>query len=402
MEEVAYQATPDTALTDPTPVLATGYAASWQSFASNSTVLVVSAERLADGTALSEILVAIQRLSYEPGPISALTLVEGWPPLPDNGDTTSWQNSIETAQDQFASLIAVVDEILPDAEIDALPLASTLSTMIESIPALSAVTDDALLSLAGIVSEIALSDTAPSTSSSADLPKGLVEHYADIVAIVWSEVGGSLTETGPEPVYLGTSSNDLIDYDSEVTRVDGGDGTDTLAIRARAQDTIIRPEPDGTILIETAEAATALTLVDVERIAFDDGTLAFDKDGLAGQAYRLYQACFDRTPDADGLGFWIKQLDSGAVTLSEVADLFIESEEFENVYGPPEELADVHYLALLYANVLDRAPDADGFAFWRDEQDKGVTRAEMLVFFSESVENIALVAPAVEDGIWYV
>jgi len=32
----------------------------------------------------------------------------------------------------------------------------------------------------------------------------------------------------------------------------------------------------------------------------------------------------------------------------------------------------------------------------------GISRAEVLAGFSESAENIAGVAPAIADGIWYV
>jgi hypothetical protein len=41
-------------------------------------------------------------------------------------------------------------------------------------------------------------------------------------------------------------------------------------------------------------------LVDVERLSFSDTMLAFDIEGNAGQAYRLYQAAFDRIPDKPG------------------------------------------------------------------------------------------------------
>ena len=90
------------------------------------------------------------------------------------------------------------------------------------------------------------------------------------------------------------------------------------------------------------------------------------------------------------------------MTLKEAADLFLTSEEFAEVYGAPETVADVHYLTLLYANVLNRVPDQDGFGFWRDKQAEGVTRADMLVYFSESIENKSLVAEAIDDGIWYL
>lgn len=140
----------------------------------------------------------------------------------------------------------------------------------------------------------------------------------------------------------------------------------------------------------------------VERIDFVDGVLAFDTDGNAGETYRLYQAAFDRTPDAEGLGFWIDNYDVGNVNLVEMAEFFMNSEEFAQRYGAPGTLDDFSFLTVLYENVLNRTPDQAGFDFWSDQQDAGIERADMLQYFSESTENYGNVAGDIVDGIWYV
>ncbi len=143
------------------------------------------------------------------------------------------------------------------------------------------------------------------------------------------------------------------------------------------------------------------TLISVERLQFSDGTLAFDTDGAAGQAYRLYQAAFDRTPDIEGLTFWTKTFDTGGLTLSEMAQSFIDSAEFANLYGAQGTVSDVEFITLLYNNVLDRDPDAEGFDYWLGQADAGISRADTLRYFSESAENIANVQEQIADGIWY-
>lgn len=65
----------------------------------------------------------------------------------------------------------------------------------------------------------------------------------------------------------------------------------------------------------------------VERIRFTDKVIALDIDGNAGEAYRLYKAAFDRTPDKEGLGSWIGQLDSQALDKSNLLISFAESSE---------------------------------------------------------------------------
>ena len=80
----------------------------------------------------------------------------------------------------------------------------------------------------------------------------------------------------------------------------------------------------------------------------------------------------------------------------------MQSEEFATQYGDPTTLSDLAFLTLLYENVLDRVPDQAGFDFWSNQQDAGLSRAEMLQYFSESTENYQNVAGEIADGIWYV
>lgn len=128
--------------------------------------------------------------------------------------------------------------------------------------------------------------------------------------------------------------------------------------------------------------------------------LSHDIDGIAGQAYRLYAAAFDRTPDAVGLGYWIAAMDRG-VSLQTVASGFTGSQEFIDLYGARP--SDAQYVDLLYQNTLHRAPDAGGQQFWVDAmQVHHAQREELLVYFSESPENQAQVIGAITDGIAFV
>ncbi|MFK7834994.1 MAG: DUF4214 domain-containing protein [Sulfitobacter sp.] len=184
--------------------------------------------------------------------------------------------------------------------------------------------------------------------------------------------------------------------------IDAGAGLDTVRFGGTgAQYHIVRGEADELAVRCTASGDWDF-LVGVERLVFADGERAFDVDGIAGQAYRLYQAAFDRTPDTPGLGFWIDVLDAGDTTLDDAADFFMTSTEFAETYAPPASQAYDDFLTLLYNNVLDRDPDQAGFAFWQQQQVNGITRAEVLVYFSESVENVAKTADATADGIWFV
>lgn len=140
----------------------------------------------------------------------------------------------------------------------------------------------------------------------------------------------------------------------------------------------------------------------VNRIYFLDRTLALDLDGNAGQAYRVYQAAFDRTPDPEGLGYWINSLDAGQGDLTWVAHNFILSDEFRAMYGDPATVTNEEFLSLIYQNVLHRAPDGDGYKYWIDSLNEGFAREKVLASFSESVENQQNVAADISHGIEFV
>lgn len=120
----------------------------------------------------------------------------------------------------------------------------------------------------------------------------------------------------------------------------------------------------------------------------------------AGQAYRLYRAAFDREPDRAGLGYWMDSLDDG-VPLNTVAGGFIGSQEFAQRHGAS--LSEEDFVAVLYDNVLDRAPDDAGCAYWLDELQGGRRdQADLLVGFSESAENQQAVIGLIQNGIAYL
>jgi hypothetical protein len=62
---------------------------------------------------------------------------------------------------------------------------------------------------------------------------------------------------------------------------------------------------------------------------------------------------------------------------------------------------DEQLVDLLYANALDRQADHSGYDFWIGALDRGLTRAGLLVEFSESNENVANVASLIENRIQY-
>ena len=144
----------------------------------------------------------------------------------------------------------------------------------------------------------------------------------------------------------------------------------------------------------------SFSLSSIERVRFSDGFgIALDVNGHAGQAYRLYQAAFDRQPDLPGLGYQMNDLDLG-YSLAQVAANFIASPEFQSKYGGAQD--DAAFITLLYQHVLHRDPEAQGLQDHLDELAHGYSRADELTFFSESPENQANVIGQIGNGMLFV
>jgi V8-like Glu-specific endopeptidase len=202
----------------------------------------------------------------------------------------------------------------------------------------------------------------------------------------------SFTGTAGRDVFTGIAGND---------HFDGSDGLDVAVFTGtRASHTITFPAANELQVADGVPGRDGTDLLwNVERVQFDDYTVAFDIHGDAGAAYRLYQAAFDRAPDLPGLGYQTNALDSG-LSLSQVAGNFIASPEFQAKYGNVAN--DTQFITLLYQNVLHRAPDDGGLQYHLDEIARGESRADVLTHFSESPENQANVIGQIENGIVFV
>lgn len=172
-----------------------------------------------------------------------------------------------------------------------------------------------------------------------------------------------------------------------------------LVINGSYRETSIRRTSEGAVI--TTPATTLNAPPNITRLHFADGVVALDLDGNAGQAYRLYQAAFNRKPDLAGLGYWIRMMDTGTVpTLNDVAHHFYHSEEFKQLYGSAPSYPDL--VIRYYRNALQREPDAGGYAYWLDILNRRVlTPAQVLAAFAESPENKTRVLSDITNGILY-
>jgi arabinogalactan endo-1,4-beta-galactosidase len=163
--------------------------------------------------------------------------------------------------------------------------------------------------------------------------------------------------------------------------------------------TITRSGSTLTITDNVGTGGTVTVSTGVGTIFFYDGILSFDANDRAAQAYRIYQAVFNRPADAAGLGYWTDVLNKGS-SLEQIAAGFVNSDEFRASYGSSPSNREV--ATKVYQNVLGRAPDPAGLDYWVKVLDSGAAGIPaVLAAFSESPENKTLLAPKLADGILY-
>ncbi|MFZ6770641.1 DUF4214 domain-containing protein [Undibacterium sp. Di26W] len=199
-------------------------------------------------------------------------------------------------------------------------------------------------------------------------------------------IGNSISNT-----FTGNAGNDTID---------GGLGLDTAIYNGLHTNYTVTAVSNTAFIKAKSGTDGADNLINVERLQFSDENIALDITGTAGQAYRLYQAAFDRKPDMLGLGYWIADMDKGS-GLTTVAAGFMQSAEFQKLYGSKP--SNTTLVTNFYQNVLHRAPDQSGFNYWLDQLNTNkITAAGALASFCESTENQALVIGAIQNGIEYL
>jgi hypothetical protein len=232
-----------------------------------------------------------------------------------------------------------------------------------------------------------------------------ISSYSDVLAHA-TQVGSDAVlnfGTNEEVIFHNTSLSSLTSTDfqfqaaappQQITNMTLLDGVETAVINDTYADATIQVGPSG-VTVTTTNGFDGIT--NAERLEFSDAVVAFDVNGAAGFAYRLYQAAFDRTPDVAGLSWNVHLLDA-RLTETQMSAAFVASAEFQNTYGPNQ--TNAQFVTALYSNILHRAPDPGGYSGWLALMNSGQeSRANVLIGFSESTENHNAVDPKIVTGI---
>ncbi len=207
-------------------------------------------------------------------------------------------------------------------------------------------------------------------------------YFSDAGDRLFIQISPNVEDSGvPHKLMWDLSSNDLSVLD--LPSVGGLERISVFRLGTCGASSDLRWLVSSTYDHETLERGTVL--VDTWTMAptpVDPSML--EGDQLGDQIQRLYQAYFLRSPDSSGLAYWRSQR-VGGTALGAVSTEFSSSPEFQQQYGSLDNAA---FVDLIYQNVLDRVPDAEGRAHWIGVLDGGRSRGEVMLGFSESTEFI--------------
>ncbi len=106
-------------------------------------------------------------------------------------------------------------------------------------------------------------------------------------------------------------------------------------------------------------------------------------DGRIGSIDRLYRTLLDRDPDTAGLTANVHARDRG-LTATGLASRFLQSSEFEKLYGTPD---DATFIGLLFHNALRRAATQHDLDYWTPRLTGGLPRQDLALIFANSAEH---------------
>ncbi len=203
----------------------------------------------------------------------------------------------------------------------------------------------------------------------------------------------------------GTANNDTLKPGVGNNAVDGGAGLDTVVYAGPRSNYSLAQEAWGYGITDKAGNNGHDSLINVERVQFDDAFVALDTEGIAGQIFRLYTASLGRPAEAAGMGYWMWRMENGT-SIQTVASEFLKQPEFDTLYGTNP--SDATFVTKLYNNVLHRDPEPAGFDYWMNtlqhnsNTNKNEVRTQMVIDFANSLENQANVVGTFKLGIDYV
>uniref|UniRef100_UPI003751E680 DUF4214 domain-containing protein n=1 Tax=Undibacterium sp. TaxID=1914977 RepID=UPI003751E680 len=191
--------------------------------------------------------------------------------------------------------------------------------------------------------------------------------------ISWSGQGVSLIGNFGDNNIIGASGNDTLAGNGGYDFLDGRGGTDTAIFDKKLSNYSVT-KSDWGYSIHSKYFTEVVHITEIESLKFGDMTVNLTIQELAAKSpqanvqrlMELYVAFFNRVPDADGLAYWIGDMNAGQTT-DQIANSFYNAGvQNPALTGFSPTMSHADFINTIYRNVLGRSEGADagGLAYW--------------------------------------
>jgi hypothetical protein len=213
-------------------------------------------------------------------------------------------------------------------------------------------------------------------------------HGSRIENAVGSAYGDTLLGNGFDNVLIGGGGDD---------RIEGDGGIDTAAFSGSIANFRIEKVGSAVYVTDRQGGQGTDVLTGIEKLHFQDMSVDLTVQDVAAAVsgarlqavVELYVGFFNRVPDAEGLNFWLNQMNDG-MTTAQVADSFYTAAlQFSDLTGYSSSMTNEDFVKVIYKNVLGRTSvDAGGLAYWSDALAHGTeTRGSLLESILDSAHT---------------
>jgi subtilisin-like proprotein convertase family protein len=175
----------------------------------------------------------------------------------------------------------------------------------------------------------------------------------------------------------GRAGNDTLAGGAGNDSLDGSTGVDTAVFDGpRSAFNAVRNQRGWNVEHKSGGAQGRDTVIDCERLLYDDIGLAYDLDGNAGYTAQIIRALFGKAflGEEVYIGIGISLLDGG-MSYADVVSLAIGTPLFESLAGSR---SNTDFVELLWLNVMGSPVDANNLAYYRGLLDSGaMTQASL-------------------------
>ncbi len=183
------------------------------------------------------------------------------------------------------------------------------------------------------------------------------------------------------------------------TLLHGGAGSDAAVFNGYLADFDVEVHNGYVVVASRAAPAMKAMVVNAEQLQFSDVSVTIQNSADMSTLAGIFQNVLGRQADVMGIEFWADSHQAGASWGQIALDIIGSSERTasrEGFNGVAE-----HDVRLLYKALFDRTPDAEGLGFWLDALDHGASLAQIATDLVQSVEMIGYQRAAL-DWDFYV